>query len=135
MGKNSDPMGSITDEIEILERHIKMLRTVRSNQPIGLIRLSEASGIPKHKVRYSLKLLEQQGIIRATPDGAVVTEEYDDFMESIREYIDGLNPRIDALRAILDESDSAFRNRLGLCPSKYFNTSPPIATLQAAVAQ
>ncbi len=101
-------MGSITEEFEILERHIRMLRTVRSNQPIGLIRLSESTGIPKHKVRYSLKLLEQQGIIRATSEGAVVTERYDEFMRSIEEYVDGLEPKIGRLRSILEEPDQSF---------------------------
>ena len=104
----SDPMGSISDEFEILERHIRMLRTVKANQPIGLIRLSEATGIPKHKVRYSLKLLEQQGIIKATQEGAVVTERYDDFMRSISEYVDELEPKIEALRAILEAPDQSF---------------------------
>jgi predicted transcriptional regulator len=108
MSKSGDPVGSITEEFEILERHIRMLRTVKSNQPVGLIKLSEMTGIPKHKVRYSLKLLEQQGIIRATPEGAVVTDDYDEFMETVKVYVDGLDGRIDALRAILQMPDKSF---------------------------
>lgn len=97
MGGGKDLMGSIIDEFELLERHIVILKNVRENQPIGLIRLSETTGIPKHKVRYSLKLLEQQGIIRATTEGATVTGEYDRFMESTKEYVCGLYARVESL--------------------------------------
>ena len=96
------PMGSIDEEFELLERHINILRTVHGNQPIGLIRLSEMTGIPKHRIRYSLKLLEQEGIIMATPDGATVTDKYDEFMESTREYVNSLYSRVESLKAVLD---------------------------------
>lgn len=68
---------------------------------MGLIRLSEMTGIPKHRVRYSLKLLEQQGIIHATPDGATVTDRYDSFMDEIAVYIDELAVKVEGLRKLL----------------------------------
>lgn len=68
---------------------------------MGLIRLSEMTGIPKHRVRYSLKLLEQQGIIHATPDGATVTDRYDSFMDEIAVYIDELSVKVEGLRKLL----------------------------------
>ena len=85
----------------MLERHISILKTVKGNQPVGLIRLSEMTGIPKHRVRYSLKLLEQQGIIIATPEGATVSDRYDGFMNEISSYIDELATRIGELRELL----------------------------------
>lgn len=98
---HGDPISSITEEFELLERHISILKTVRANQPIGLIRLSESTGIPKHKIRYSLKLLEQQGIIRATSDGAMVTDRYEEFMSSIEDGICRLTDRIEALHNMI----------------------------------
>lgn len=74
---------------------------MKANQPVGLIRLSEMTGIPKHRVRYSLKLLEQQGIIHATPDGATVTDRYDGFMDEIASYINELAVRVEGLKKIL----------------------------------
>ena len=58
MTEPKDPVESVNDGLELLERHISILRTVRDNQPVGLIRLSEMTGIPKHRVRYSLKIME-----------------------------------------------------------------------------
>ena len=101
MTDSKDPVGSLIEDVELLERHISILKTVRGNQPVGLIRLSEMTGIPKHRVRYSLKLLEQQGIIHATPDGATVTDRYDGFISEISMYIDELAKRIEALRGLL----------------------------------
>ena len=94
-------MGSLIEDVELLERHISILKTVKGNQPVGLIRLSEMTGIPKHRVRYSLKLLEQQGIIVATPEGATVSDRYDGFMNEISSYIDELATRIGELRELL----------------------------------
>ncbi len=101
MSGDKDPVGSISEDLELLERHISVLKTVRDNQPIGLIRLSELTGIPKHRVRYSLKLLEQQGIILATQEGATVTDKYDGFMDEISDYIDSLASRVEGLRKLL----------------------------------
>ena len=101
MSGEKDPVGSLSEDVELLERHISILKTVKENQPVGLIRLSEMTGIPKHRVRYSLKLLEQQGIIHATPDGATVTDRYDGFISEISMYIDELAKRIEALRGLL----------------------------------
>lgn len=101
MADNKDPVGSLIEDVELLERHISILKTVKGNQPVGLIRLSEMTGIPKHRVRYSLKLLEQQGIIVATPEGATVSDRYDSFMNEISSYIDELATRIGKLRELL----------------------------------
>ena len=101
MAHNKDPVGSLIEDVELLERHISILKTVKGNQPVGLIRLSEMTGIPKHRVRYSLKLLEQQGIIVATPEGATVSDRYDGFMNEISSYIDELATRIGKLRELL----------------------------------
>jgi predicted transcriptional regulator len=97
MTDEKEPIGSISEEFALLERHILILKTVRDNQPIGIISLSEKTGIPKHKVRYSLKLLEKEGIIKATPDGAVVTESCDEFLKNISEYVKGLYSKVEEL--------------------------------------
>ena len=59
----------IESEIELLERHVKMLNAIMEHEPIGIIRLSELLDIPQHKVRYSLRILEQEGLINPSPEG------------------------------------------------------------------
>jgi predicted transcriptional regulator len=93
---------SMTDkligELELMERHIKMLKVTKDYQPIGIIRLSEILDIPKHKVRYSLRLLEQEGLISPSTEGARVTDRYDDYMQEVSEQLDKLISMIERLK-------------------------------------
>jgi predicted transcriptional regulator len=65
----------IETELEILKRHINVLKTLQEKQPMGIIKLSEVTNYPQHMVRYSLRILEQDGLIEPSPQGAVTTEE------------------------------------------------------------
>jgi len=93
-------MEKMASELELIERHVMMLRATKENQPIGIIRLSEILGIPKHKVRYSLRLLENEGLISPSVEGAKVTDKYDDFMAAVERSLNELTERIDQLRSI-----------------------------------
>jgi len=81
---------SVLEEIELIGRHIDMLKATKEMQPIGIIRLSEVLGIPKHKVRYSLRILEKEGLIIATNEGAMVSDKYDKFMNDVAEQLEEL---------------------------------------------
>jgi len=95
------------DELDLIERHILMLNATKENQPVGIIRLSELTGIPKHKVRYSLRLLERDGLIVATPDGAMVTDGYDAFMKDISERLVTVVDRVNEIRERIAEDTHA----------------------------
>jgi hypothetical protein len=57
MKGNSVLTSKIESEIELLQRHVQMLKAIMDNEPIGIIRLSELLVYPQHKVRYSLRIL------------------------------------------------------------------------------
>jgi len=86
------------EEIELIGRHIEMLRVTKEMQPIGIIRLSEVLGVPKHKVRYSLRLLEKEGLIIATNEGAMVSERYEEFIISASVQLEELIRCIKAIK-------------------------------------
>jgi predicted transcriptional regulator len=67
--------GVIETELEILKRHIHMLKVLQENQPMGIIKLSELTKYPQHMVRYSLRILEQDGLIEPSAHGAVTTDK------------------------------------------------------------
>lgn len=87
-------LSRIEDEFELLERHVKILRLVLKNEPIGIIKLSELSQIPQHKVRYSLRMLEQSDIIKPSPQGAVTTTKARKFMENLPKELQILKEKI-----------------------------------------
>ena len=93
-------MEKMASELELIERHVMMLRITKENQPIGIIRLSEILKIPKHKVRYSLRLLENEGLISPSAEGARVTPKYDEFMTDAERSLEELESRINKLRSI-----------------------------------
>ncbi len=75
--------GRVQHELELLKRHVIVLRKVMESGPIGIMKLSLETGIPDHLVRYSLRVLEQQGLITPSTQGAVATrsakEAYSEF--------------------------------------------------------
>ncbi len=78
----------VEKELMLLERHMIILKAVWNDGPIGIIKLSQITGEPQHMVRYSLRTLEKQGIIRPSPSGAIIT---DDAPVKIRELADTLD--------------------------------------------
>lgn len=72
------------DEVELLQRHVRMLQFVQKHGPIGIIRLGQLLGTPKHKVRYSLRILEKEGYIRPSTQGAMATEKISVFFDSLQ---------------------------------------------------
>ena len=56
----------IETELDILERHVNVLKTLQKNQPMGIIKLAELTDYPQHMVRYSLRMLEHEEIGRAS---------------------------------------------------------------------
>jgi len=38
-----------------------MLKIIMDDGPLGIIKLSELTDFPQHKVRYSLRVLEEEG--------------------------------------------------------------------------
>jgi predicted transcriptional regulator len=97
-------VNKIDEDLNLLIRHIKMLRVTKENQPIGIIRLSEMTDIPKHKIRYSLRLLEKDGVIAPSPGGAVVTDKYEAYMKGILEYMVKLRESVDVVESMLRDA-------------------------------
>ena len=80
----------IESEMDILNRHIHVLKTLKENQPMGIIKLSELTKYPQHMVRYSLRILEQDGLIEPSPQGAVTTDEVSKTMNLLKKTLNDM---------------------------------------------
>jgi len=89
----------IEGELELLARNVDILEKLAKSPPTGIIRLSEALGLPIHKTRYSLHLLEREGVIQPSADGAVVTDRAREFWSSLNRSLDRMTELIQHLRA------------------------------------
>jgi predicted transcriptional regulator len=79
-----------------------MLNAIMEHEPIGIIRLSELLDIPQHKVRYSLRILEQEGLINPSPEGAVTTEKLQSFFAELKDILQHMDETVNALRTSLE---------------------------------
>jgi len=96
----------IEEELELLSRNVDILERLSRSPPTGIIRLSEALRLPIHKTRYSLHLLEREGVIQPSADGAVVTDRAKEFWTSLHESLGRMSELIDHLKARVAEHES-----------------------------
>ena len=87
----------IETELDILKRHVDVLKTLQKNQPMGIIKLSEITSYPQHMVRYSLRILEQDGLIEPSPQGAITTEAANTTLNSLRQSLENIRETVDEL--------------------------------------
>lgn len=92
----------IETELDILKRHIHVLKTLQKHQPMGIIKLSELTKYPQHMVRYSLRILEQDGLIEPSPQGAVTTDEVTKTMVLLKTTLDKISKTANDLKKTLE---------------------------------
>jgi predicted transcriptional regulator len=90
----------LTKQVEKEERDLRILEAVIESGPIGIVRLSEETDVPEHKVRYSLRMLEDDELIEPTPNGAIPADGLDDRVARMNDGIDDLVARLEALEEI-----------------------------------
>jgi len=78
----------LENEIEMLERHLEVLNAVVIGEPIGISKLSEVTGHSKYKVRYSLRILEQEGLIKPSTYGAITSSRISEFVQNYEQLLD-----------------------------------------------
>src|SRR5213596_899769 len=92
-----------------------MLKAIMENQPIGIIRLSELLNFPQHKVRYSLRILEQEGLIKPSPEGAVTTDKLEEFLDYLKSVLTRCRRR--SRNSARPSVESAFGSALPMRPT------------------
>jgi len=94
----------IKGDIELIGRHLEVLSTVAQHQPIGIIKLSEVLDVPQHRIRYSLRVMEGLGYIRASPTGAVTTEKADELFTTLDTDIEEITVLLNGMRSLIQRS-------------------------------
>ena len=99
--ENEEPVhlvARIEDELNLLARNVDILEKLAKSPPIGIIRLSEALRLPIHKTRYSLHLLEREGVIQPSADGAVITDKSREFWANLNQSLDRITAVVEHLK-------------------------------------
>jgi predicted transcriptional regulator len=85
-------------EVDMLERHLTVLRMVDENEPIGIVKMSNETGYPHHKIRYSLRVLEEEDLIEPSSQGAISTDETEEFLEGLDDKLAEMATRIEKMQ-------------------------------------
>jgi len=85
-------------EVNMLERHLEVLRMVIEREPIGIVKMSNETGYPHHKVRYSLRVLEEEDLIEASSQGAITTERTEEFVDELDEKVDEIIGKLESMK-------------------------------------
>jgi predicted transcriptional regulator len=96
-------ISKIEVELEMLERHLLILKYVIREEPIGIMKLAEITGLPRHKVRYSLRVLEHEGLIGPSMHGAVTTEKTAQFVQTLGSRIEALDKKMEEIKRLSGE--------------------------------
>ncbi|GCF13951.1 hypothetical protein Harman_18860 [Haloarcula mannanilytica] len=98
-------MDRLEDQVEKEGRDLVILEAVIENGPIGIVRLAEETGVPKHKVRYSLRMLEDDELVEPTPQGAVPADDIEARVAAINDGLDRLVEQLDGLRDVFSSAE------------------------------
>ena len=91
-------IGQLEEEVDVLDRHLQVFKTVIANEPIGIVKTAQKLDYPHHKVRYSLRILEEADLVEPTAQGAVTTDRADSFVETLNDDLDASIDRLDAMK-------------------------------------
>ena len=85
-------------EVDMLDRHLQVLQMVTENEPIGIVKMSNETDYRHHKIRYSLRVLEEEDLIEPTSQGAVTTDQTGGFVDKIDGTVEGVTDKLDQMK-------------------------------------
>lgn len=94
-------------EADMLERHLQVLRMVIDSEPIGIVKMSNETGYPHHKIRYSLRVLEEESLIEPSSQGAVTTDQTSAFVDEHDDRIDAVSTKLEKMK--FDTADEMYQ--------------------------
>ena len=82
----------------MLERHLQVLKMAIESEPIGIVKMSNETGYPHHKVRYSLRVLEEENLIEPSSQGAITTERTQEFVDELDDKLDEIVGKLESMK-------------------------------------
>lgn len=71
---------------------------VIESEPIGIVKMSNETGYPHHKVRYSLRVLEEENLIEPSSQGAITTERTQEFVDELDDKLDEIVNKLESMK-------------------------------------
>ena len=87
------------------DRDLTILRVIVTDGPIGIVKIAERTGLPEHKVRYSLRMLENDEFVEPTPNGAIPADDIEGQLRQVNDGVDRLTGRLAEVRNALNDDE------------------------------
>ncbi|WP_435157490.1 hypothetical protein [Haladaptatus sp. DFWS20] len=87
----------VENEVEMVTRHLRIMQMVIEDEPIGIVKVSDETEYPRHKVRYSFRTLENANLIEPTKQGAITTAQTPDFVDDLEDRVDDIEDTLDGM--------------------------------------
>ncbi len=97
----------VEKEVDQLYLMLKMVRVIQKNQPIGIIKLSEIFELPNHKVRYILRLLENDGVISPSANGCVLNTGFEEYVQQQLSALHDIKDKINDIERDISQNSSS----------------------------
>lgn len=82
---------NLAQQVDLLKRHAEILEAlVKTNRPLGIIKLSKLTGHSPHLVRYSLRELENADVVKPSSRGSNLTPQAKTFLTNLNKEIEGI---------------------------------------------
>jgi Uncharacterized protein conserved in archaea len=88
----------LRNQVEKEKRDMTILRAVVDGGPLGIVKLADRTDLPEHKVRYSLRMLENDEFVEPTPEGALPVENIGERLQATNDGVDELVARLERIR-------------------------------------
>ncbi|SFR96402.1 Predicted transcriptional regulator [Halomicrobium zhouii] len=96
-------MDRLADQVEKERRDVAIFRAVIEHGPIDIASLAAETDLPEHKVRQSVRMLENDGVVEPSQQGTVPPADVEDQVAAINEGVDHLVDRVEELRSVFSE--------------------------------
>ena len=85
-------------ETGLLKRHVRIMRLLL-HEPMGILRLSHATNLPMHQVRYSLRIMQLNDMLAPSTKGAVLSKKGRKVLGSLGNDVDAVIKDLRSLQA------------------------------------
>ncbi|WP_135855005.1 hypothetical protein [Halorussus salinus] len=90
----------VENEVAIIERNLGVLEAVIEYKPVGLTTLDNRLSYPKHKIRYSLRILESKNLVESTSSGVTTTDYVPEFQAEMNCGIEDISQTLERLQLV-----------------------------------
>ncbi|WP_302083611.1 hypothetical protein [Salinibaculum rarum] len=95
-----------TEELNRAQQHFTVLTAIISHEPIGILALEEKTDIEHYEIRFSLRVLQEEGVIKPTSNGAVLTTDAHQHIQDLNNDMETVAEQFNDFQSVLTKTQA-----------------------------